>query len=66
MDKGKFLRIFFVLFIVLAVFFCILLIVGNSADDLIGRIGLWCGLVSQILLALSMYLGIKNDKKNEH
>lgn len=66
MDKGKFQRFFLVFFIVLAVIFCILLFVQDTKDDLIGRIGLWCGLVSQILLALSMYLGIKNDKKNEH
>jgi hypothetical protein len=68
MSKRKLLHFFFGLFIALSVIFCILLIVQDTRDDVdvLGRISLWCGLVSQLLLALSMYLEIRKDKKNEN
>jgi hypothetical protein len=34
---------------------------GNT----LGRIGLWCGFISQILLAASMYSEIRRSKKGQ-
>jgi succinate-acetate transporter protein len=65
MNKQKFLRILFVLFIVLAVVFGILLILPDTRDNVLGRIGLWCGFVSQLLLAGVMYSEIRKLKKGE-
>jgi len=59
MNKPKLLRILFALSIVLAVFFGIGLLVADMKDHSLGRIGLWCGFISQLLLAVSMYLEIR-------
>jgi hypothetical protein len=59
MNKPKLLRILFALFIVLAVFFGIGLLVPDMKDNQLGRIGMWCGFISQLLLAVSMYLEIR-------
>ena len=63
MNKQKLLCILFSLFIVLAVFFGILLILPDMRGNVIGRIGLWCSLVSQLLLAIVMYSEIRKLKK---
>ena len=55
----KLLRILFALSIVLAVFFGIGLLVPDMKDNQLGRIGKWCGFISQLLLAVSMYLEIR-------
>lgn len=63
MNNLKLLRFLFFLFIVLSVIFGILLIIPDTRGNVIGRIGLWCGLVSQLLLAVVMYSEIRRTKK---
>lgn len=63
MNRLKHLRFLFALFVVLTVFFGILLFVEDLKDDVIGRIGLWCGFISQLLLAVVMYSEIRKAKK---
>ena len=65
MNRLKLLRFLFVLFIVLAVFFGIELIVPDLRDNVLGRIGLWCGFISQLLLAVVMYSEIRKTKKEQ-
>ena len=65
MNRLKLLRILFVLFIVLTVVFGILLILPDLRGDVIGRIGLWCGFISQLLLAAVMYSEIRKTKKGQ-
>lgn len=65
MNRLKLLRFLFVLFCVLTVLFCILLIVPDMRDNVIGRIGLWCGFISQLLLAVSTYSEIRRNKKEQ-
>ena len=66
MNRLKHLRFLFVLFVVLTVFFGILLFVEDMRDNVLGRIGLWCGLISQLLLAVVMYAEIKKEKKGQN
>jgi len=66
MNRLKHLRFLFVLFVVLTVFFGILLIVEDMRDNVLGRIGLWCGLISQLLLAVVMYSEIRKAKKGQN
>jgi succinate-acetate transporter protein len=66
MNRLKYLRFLFVLFVVLTVFFGILLFVENMRDNVLGRIGLWCGLISQLLLAVVMYSEIRKEKKGQN
>lgn len=66
MNRLKHLRFLFVLFVVLTVFFGILLIVEDMRDNVLGRIGLWCGLISQLLLAVVMYSEIRKEKKRQN
>ncbi len=66
MNRLKYLRFLFVLFVVLTVFFCILLFVEDMRDNVLGRIGLWCGLISQLLLAVVMYSEIRKAKKGQN
>lgn len=63
MNRLKHLRFLFALFVVLTVIFGILLFVEDLKDDVIGRIGLWCGFISQLLLAVVMYSEIRKAKK---
>ena len=63
MNRLKHLRFLFALFVVLTVIFGILLLVEDLKDDVIGRIGLWCGFISQLLLAVVMYSEIRKAKK---
>ena len=49
----------------LTVIFGIGLIIPSMRGNVLGRIGLWCGFVSQFLLAVSMYSEIRRDKKKE-
>ena len=65
MNRQKFLRILFALSIVLMVIFGILLLVPDMKGNALGRIGLWCGFISQILLAASMYSEIRRSKKGQ-
>ncbi len=65
MNRLKLLRILFVLCIVLAVIFGIGLIVPDMKGNTLGRIGLWCGFISQILLAVVMYSEIRRQKKGQ-
>ena len=66
MNRLKHLRFLFVLFVVLTVFFGILLFVEDMRDNVLGRIGLWCGLISQLLLAVVMYFEIRKEKKGQN
>ena len=66
MNRLKHLRFLFVLFVVLMVIFGILLIVPDLRANVIGRIGLWCGLISQLLLAVVMYSEIRKEKKGQN
>ena len=65
MNRLKLLRILFALFIVLTVVFGIGLIIPDMRGNVLGRIGLWCGFISQILLAASMYSEIRKSKKGQ-
>ena len=65
MNKQKLVIFLFVLAIVLFMAFAILLLLPETKDNTIGRIGLWCGLVSQFLLASAMYSEIHRIKKGE-
>ena len=65
MNRLKLLRILFALFIVLTVVFGIGLIIPDMRGNTLGRIGLWCGFISQILLAASMYSEIRRSKKGQ-
>ena len=66
MNRLKYLRFLFVLFVVLTVFFGILLFVEDMRNNVLGRIGLWCGLISQLLLAVVMYSEIRKEKKGQN
>lgn len=66
MNRLKHLRFLFVLFVVLTVFFGILLFVEDMRDNVLGRIGLWCGFISQLLLAVVMYSEIRKAKKGQN
>ena len=66
MNRLKHLRLLFALFVVLTVIFGILLLVEDLKDDVIGRIGLWCGFISQLLLAVVMYSEIRKAKKGQN
>jgi len=64
MNKLKFARFLFILSIVLVVVFCSCLLFDPQAkDNIIGRIGLWCGFISQFLLAVVEYSEIRRIKK---
>lgn len=66
MNRLKHLRFLFALSVVLVVIFGILLIVPDLRDNVIGRIGLWCGFISQLLLAVVMYSEIRRTKKGQN
>ena len=66
MNRLKLLRFLFALSVLLAVFFGILLIVKDMTDGVLGRIGLWCGFISQLLLAVVMYAEIRKAKKGQN
>ena len=66
MNRLKHFRFLFILFVVLTVFFGILLLVEDLKDDTLGRIGLWCGFISQLLLAVVMYSEIRKAKKGQN
>ena len=65
MNRLKLLRLLFSLFIVLTVVFGILLILPDMRDNVLGRIGLWCGFISQLLLAVVMYSEIRRTKRGQ-
>lgn len=65
MNSLKTLRFLFVLFIVLAVIFGIGLIVPAMKGNDLGRIGLWCGFISQLLLVVVMYSEIRRNRKEQ-
>ena len=65
MNRLKLLRLLFGLFIALTVIYGIGLIVSDMRDNTLGRIGLWCGFISQLLLALAMYSEIRRTKKGQ-
>ena len=66
MNRLKLLRFLLALSVLLAVFFGILLIVKDMTDGVLGRIGLWCGFISQLLLAVVMYSEIRKAKKGQN
>ena len=66
MNRLKHLRFLFALSVVLTVFFGILLIVKDMTDGVLGRIGLWCGFISQLFLAVVMYSEIRKAKKGQN
>lgn len=65
MNRLKLLRFLFALFIVLTVVFGIGLILPDMRGNVLGRIGLWCGFISQLLLAVVMYSEIRRTKKGQ-
>lgn len=65
MNRPKFLRFLLGLSIVLTVIFLIGIIVDGRSNNLLGRIGLWCGFISQFLLAVTMFLEIRREKKEQ-
>lgn len=62
MNRSKLLQFLFVLSIVLAVIFGIELIVTDWRSNVLSGIGLWCGLISQLMLAVLMFSEIKKEK----
>ena len=65
MNRIKLLRILFALFIVLTVLYGIGLIIPDLRDNILGRIGLWGGFISQLLLAVARYSEIRKTKKGQ-
>ena len=65
MNRLKLLRILFVLFIVLTVIFAVGLIVSDNRDNVLGRIGLWCGFIAMLIDAVVMYTEIRKIKKGQ-
>lgn len=65
MNRLKFARFLFVLFIVLTVVNGIGLLVQDMKGNVLGRIGLWSGFISQFIMAVLMYSEIRRSKK-EH
>ena len=65
MNRLKLLRILFVLFIVLTVIFAVGLIFSDNTDNLLGRIGLWCGFIAMLIDAVVMYTEIRKIKKGQ-
>ncbi len=45
------------------VVFGIGLILPDMRGNVLGRIGLWCGFISQLMLAVVMYSEIRRNKK---
>ncbi len=62
MNRSKLLRFLFVLSIVLTVIFGIELIVTDWKSNILAGIGRWCGLISQLVLAVLMFSEIKQEK----
>lgn len=62
MNRSKLLRFLFVLSIVLTVIFGIELIVTDWKGNVLAGIGLWCGLISQLVLAVLMFSEIKKER----
>ena len=65
MNRLKYLRILFCLSLVLTVIFLLGISVDDSSNNMLGRIGLWCGFISQLLLAVTMFLEIRREKKKQ-
>lgn len=65
MNRLKLLRFLLSLFIVLTVVFGIGLILPDMKGNVLGRIGLWCGFISQLLLAVVMYSEIRRTKRGK-
>ena len=65
MNKLKLSWFLFILALVLSVVFGVLLILPSTKGNELGRIGLWCGLVSQLLLAVAMFSEIRKSKKED-
>jgi succinate-acetate transporter protein len=63
MNRPKLLQFLFVLFIVLAVIFGIELIVTDWRSNVLAGIGLWCGIISQLMLAAVIFSEIQKEKK---
>ena len=63
MNRLKHLRFLFILFFVLAAIFGIELIVTDWREDVVAGIGLWCGFISQLILAAVMFSEIKKEKQ---
>jgi len=63
MNRLKLLRFLFALSVVLMVVFGIGLILPDMRGNVLGRIGLWCGFISQLMLAVVMYSEIRRNKK---
>lgn len=63
MNRLKLLRFLFALYVVLMVVFGIGLILPDMRGNVLGRIGLWCGFISQLMLAVVMYSEIRRNKK---
>ena len=61
MNRSKLLQFLFVLSIVLAVIFGIELIVTDWRSIILAGIGLWCGLVAQLMLAAVVFSEIKKE-----
>lgn len=62
MNRLNFLRFLFILSIVLAVIFGIELIVTDWKSNVLAGVGLWCGLISQLMLAVVIFSEIKKEK----
>ena len=63
MNRLKLLRLLLALFIVLTVLFGVGLLLPDMKVDVLGRICLWCGFISHLLLAVGMYSELRRTKK---
>jgi hypothetical protein len=64
MNRLKLLRFLFALSVVLMVVFGIGLILPDMRGNVLGRIGLWCGFISQFMLAVVMYSEIRRNNRS--
>ena len=65
MNKLKASKFIFILTLVLALIFFFLLLVPDIRNNTIARLGMWLGLISQLLLAISMFFTIRKLKNGE-
>ena len=66
MNKLTLLSLLFAIIAILEIVFCILLLLQDTSGNIIGRIGICCGLVSQLLLAVVIFFEIRKNKKAKH
>ena len=65
MKNQKLFQFLIIVALVLALLFIICLISPAGSDNVILRIALWCGLLSQIIEAITLAVMMRKNKKEE-